>query len=306
MSDFSIKEAECQLTFSMIGECYHLWTPENFEIIFRNDSEFRIGMGIIAIASKCFPDVKIITFEIMTNHIHILASGDEFGIGDMFKFITKCLRRMTEDAGRMMNWGLFKPGIRSLSTLTDVRNVLIYDNRNGFLVHDRYTPFSYPWGANSCYFNPDARKRYSESSVCSTIMDRRSISHSHISDGMQGLKMLDQCFSPFSYCIIETGEKLFRDAAHYFYLLGRNIEQNKEIAREIGESISYTDNELYGAISMRCKAEYGSANPSQIPADAKIQTARLMRFEYNASQKQIQRILRMDAGVLQSIFGSKG
>ncbi len=305
MSDFSIKEAECQLTFSKIGVCYHLWTPENFEIIFRNESEFRIGMGIIAIASKCFPGVRIITFEIMTNHLHILAAGEESGLREMFGFITKCLRRMAEDAGRMMDWRLFKAGIRCLTTLADVRNVLIYDNRNGFLVYDKYTPFSYPWGANNCYFNPDAKKRYAESSVCSTIRDRRLISHSHISDGFLGLKILDQCFSPFSFCMIEDGEKLFRDAAHYFYLLGRNIESNKEIAKEIGESISYTDNELYGAISMKCKAEYGSANPSQIPAEAKLTIAKLMRFEYNASQKQIQRILRLETGILQSIFGSR-
>jgi len=302
MRNYSIKEADCQYIFEKTGPFYHLWTPENFEIIFRNDSEFRIGMGIIAIASKCFPNVIVYTFVLMTNHLHILAAGEESRLREMFAYITKCLKRMAEDSGRMMNWGMFIPGIRCLTSLADVRNVLIYDNRNGFLVHDNYTPFSYPWGANNCYFNPDAKKRYAESSAFSTIKSRRLISHSHISDEIQGLKILDQCFSPFSFCKVEMGEQLFRDATHYFYLLGRNIEQNKEIAKEIGESISYTDDELYGAISAKCRAEYGNANPSQISAEAKINMAKLMRFDYNASQKQIQRILRLDARVLQSIL----
>ena len=306
MSDFSNKEGRCLLCFSELGPCYHLWTSENFEIIFRNADEFRIGMGIMAIAAKCFLDVRIITFELMTNHLHIMAAGDESRLGQMLELIKKLLMRMAGDAGRTIDWGAFKAGIRHLNDITDARNVLIYDNRNGFLVHDNYTPFSYPWGSNFCYFNPDAKKRFQESSVPSTIKDRRSVFHSHISDGIQGLRLLDGCFSPFSFCDIEAGESLFRDAVHYFYMLGRNIESNKEIAKEIGESISYTENELYAAISARCRSEYGTANPAQIPVDAKIATAKVMRYEYNATLKQIQRMLRLEQGILKSIFGSQG
>ena len=306
MSEFSNKEGRCLLCFGELGPCYHLWTPENFEIIFRNADEFRTGMGIMAVAAKCFQDVQIITFELMTNHLHIMAAGDESRLRQMFELIKRLLGRMAVDAGRTINWTAFTPGVRHLNDLADARNVLIYDNRNGFLVHDNYTPFSYPWGANFCYFNPDAKKRFLESSVPSTIKDRRSVSHSHISDGIQGLSILDGCFSPFSFCDITTGEGLFRDAVHYFYMLGRNIESNKEIAKEIGESVSYTEDELYAALSAKCRSEYNTANPAQIPSDAKIVMAKVMRYEYNATQKQIQRMLRLDQGILQSIFGSQG
>lgn len=305
MRDFSDKEGKCLLCFKQLQPLYHLWTPENFEIIFRNDAEFCVGMGIMAIVSKCFQDVIIITFELMTNHLHIMVSGEEQRIRQLFDQIKKYLMRMAEDAGRTINWSTFNAGIRVLDSLTDARNVLIYDNRNGFLVHNNYTPFSYPWGSNICYFNPDARMRFQESAVPSTIKERRSISHSHISDGIQGLKLLDGIFSPFSFCNIVLGERLFRDAVHYFYLLGKNIESNNQIAKEIGESISYTEDELYSAISAKCKSDYGTANPAQIPSDAKIAMAKVMRYEYNATLKQIQRMLRIDSGVLRSLFGSQ-
>ena len=305
MNDFSNKEGRCLLCFNELGPCYHIWTPENFEIIFRNADDFRIGMGIMAIVAKCFPDVRIITFELMTNHLHIMVAGDKQRLRKMFDQIKKYLVRMVEDAGRTIDWSSFKPGIRQLNDLPDARNVLIYDNRNGFLVHDNYTPFSYPWGANSCYFNPDAKRRFLESSVPSTIKDRRSISHSHISDGLQGLNILDGCFSPFSFCDITVGESIFRDAVHYFHMLCKNIEGNNQIAKEIGESISYTEDELYSAISAKCKNVYGTANPTQIPADAKIAMAKMMRYDYNATPKQIQRMLRLNQGILQSIFGSQ-
>ena len=93
MSDFLNKEGRCLLCFGELGPCYHLWTPENFEIIFRNESEFRVGMGIMAIAAKCFPDVRAITFELMTNHMHIMAAGDESRLGQMFEWIKKLLMR---------------------------------------------------------------------------------------------------------------------------------------------------------------------------------------------------------------------
>ena len=306
MSNFSHKEDKCLQHFTKLKPCYHLWTPENFEVIFRNDADFIVGMGIMAIVAKCFPDVKILTFELMTNHLHIVAAGEESRLRMMFEQIKRYLRRMADDAGRTIDWTAFNPGIRLIDSLSDARNVLIYDNRNGFLVNDCYTPFSYPWGSNACYFNPDARKRFLESAACSTIKERRSITHSHISDEIKGLKTLDGVFSPFSFCDVEMGESLFRDAVHYFYMLSKNIECNKEIAKEIGESISYTEEELYAAVGMRCKQEFGTANPSQIPAHAKIEIARIMRYEYNASLKQIQRMLRLDAGVLQSIFGGQG
>jgi len=305
MSDYSIKEERCQTAFDSLGTCYHIWTPENFEIIFRNDSEFRVAMGIIAIVAKCFPGVRIITFVIMSNHLHFMAAGEESMLRQMLEMIVKHLKRMTCDSGRTINWKQFKPSFRLLNDLADARNVLIYDNRNGFLVSDNYTPFSYPWGSNFCFFNPDARKRYMESSEFSTIKSRRLIIHSHIADEIHGLKTLDQCFSPFSFCDIDVGEKLFRDAVHYFHMLSKNIEQNIAIAKEIGESISYTDSELYATVSSKCREKWNISIPSQIPSEAKITMAKYMYFEYNASEKQIQRILRMESGVLQPILGCR-
>ena len=261
-------------------------------------------MWIIAIAAKLSPDITIITFELMTNHLHILAAGNVSKLLEMFELVKRYLMQMASRAERTINWVAFKPGIRTLNNLQDARNVLVYDNRNGFLVRPDYTPFSYPWGANFCYFNPNEKKRYLESAIYTTCRERRAISHSHKSDTVRGLRSLDGAISPFSFCDIAAGESLFRDASHYFYSLGRNIEQNTEIAKEIGESISYTEDELYAAVCSKCQKEYGTVNPAQIPSDAKIAIAKMMRNNYNATSKQIQRMLRLDFSIISSLFGS--
>ena len=39
---------------------YHLCTSENAPILFHNEGDFKTAMNIIALASKLFPDIKIL------------------------------------------------------------------------------------------------------------------------------------------------------------------------------------------------------------------------------------------------------
>ncbi len=71
---------------------YHLWTPDNHQILFTCEADFKMAMNIIALSG-------------------------------------------------------FECRLRVLETAVDVRNVLSYNNRNGFLVSPDETPFSYRWGA---------------------------------------------------------------------------------------------------------------------------------------------------------------
>ena len=141
-----------------------------------------------------------------------------------------------------------------------------------------------------------------------------------------------------------AGEALFRDPAHYFSKISRSIEADAKIAKEIGESVFYTDDDLYSAVCRLANEKFsklGSAgqgagrgawqgiagqaggvggqtagmavghaagarcNPSQLPAQAKLELARAMRFEYNASDKQIQRMLKLDPQIISSLFTKK-
>ena len=53
-----------------------------------------------------------------------------------------------------------------------------------------------------------------------------------------------------------------------------------------------------------CKEKYNNRNPSLLGSEAKMDVAKMMRYEYNAGTKQIQRMLKMDAAVLAALFGS--
>lgn len=294
MKNFNEQERQCQRAFARLGEIFHLWTPENFEIIFTCDEDFKAGMGIIGICAKLFSDVIIITFELMTNHIHITAAGTQERINEMFAHIRQMLIKLFEGQGRHIDWTKFTAGLRKINSLEDARNVIAYDNRNGFIVCPDHTPYSYPWGANRFYFNNDAKELANEHSMNMTVRSIRALSHSRMADGIKGLKSYDGYALPLSFCDIGTGEQLFRDATHYFNKISKNIECSREIAREIGESVYYTDDELFNALCKICNEKYGSPTPSLLPTQAKLELAKTLHYEYNASAKQIQRMLKLN------------
>ena len=303
MNSYYDNESRCSQSFCNLGKCHHLWTPENFETIFFTENDFKIGMNIIGICAKLSPDIKIITFEIMSNHLHFAIKGDEESIMTFFESVKKFLSRHFAKAGRAINWANFLAKSRELSTLDDIRNVIVYINRNGYVVTRHHTPFSYPWGTNRYYFNSDAVALSSLMSRQMTQRERQSSINSRVADHIEGLSIFEGCALPLSFCYIDEGESLFRDASHYFYKLGRSIETNKAIAREISESIFYTDDELYLAISSLAKEKYGIPVLAQASANIKMELARIMKFDYNATPKQIARFLKISIETLNSIFG---
>ena len=114
--------------------------------------------------------------------------------------------------------------------------------------------------------------------------------------------MLDGYASPMSFCNIDAGEKLFRNATHYFREISRNVEASKRIAAEIGERLYYNDDDLFAVVLRICKEQYKLPSPGMLSSQAKIEVAKQMHFDYNAGNKQIARILKMDRAVVDSLF----
>jgi len=297
---FSEKELFCEMTFRKAGMFWHLWTPENFEIIFTCQDDFKAGMNIIGISAKLFPSVKIITFELMTNHLHIMACGDEYTLVMMFEMLTKMLSSFFRSQGRIIGWDRFNESHRVLETLDSARNVIVYDNRNGFVVSDIHTPYTYPWGANRYYFCQDSKQLAIQNSKKISVHEKRRFSRSHMSDTIELLSFEGYAL-PLSFCDIGLGEQLFHSANHYFLKISKCIESNSKIAREIGESVYYNDDDLFSVIIGLCKSDFANRAPSTLSPEARLEIAKKVRYEYNASAKQIQRMLKLDAGTLASL-----
>ena len=298
MKSFYDQEQRCSERFALAGDFWHLWTPESYELIFTDETDFKAAMFVIGFAVASHPCVRLVTFQVMSNHFHFTMCGNEEQVLACFGQTHALLSKYFDKIGRKGILKNLQCKHRIILSLQDARNVVVYNNRNGYLVHPEYSPFSFPWGANSFYYSPFAMKYYEACKQPFTARERRSIICSHAADNINSIMKLDGIAAPPSFCDIALGESLFRDSSHYFHLISRSIESQKEIANMIGESIFYTDDELFRMLSSTCKNNYKQAVPSLIPSDAKIEMARMLRYDYNASDKQIIRMLKVDSSVL--------
>lgn len=301
----STKEENCVKCFNEAGELFHLLTPENFDLIFVNDEDYKTGITLLGFVAMMFRDVVIYTFELMSNHLHMVASGKEERLKSMFESYSGLLQRHFDEDCRYVHWAEFKCKTIRISSLENLRNDIAYVNRNGFVVHPDVTPFSYEWGANRFYFNPEAKLRHSESCTEMTVREIRKYSRSRKFDMLHGLKMVDGYVTPLCFCAIEKGEAFFRDARHYYNKVSKSIESYKEVADSIGESVYYTDDDLFAVARNISKERYGGVKLSLLPGKAKIELARSLHYDYNASNKQIRRMLGLDERILMSLFLSK-
>ena len=299
---FRESELRCQMLFRDLGPCWHIYTPEQFPLIFGTEDDFRFGMTLIAICALAFPSVRILTFELMSNHLHITLAGEKLVVKEFFRMVRENLQRYLASTGRPLDLSGWDCVPRPISDLNDLRNVIAYNNRNGFLVSQNATPFSYPWGANRFFFNPELRLFHSSSSGKMTVRDIRRMFRTCTLDRFCGTRKIDGYISPVEYCDFVAAEGLFRNGQHYFHKLSRDVESQKSIALEIGEKVFYTDEELYTLVCAKCRKEYNVDAPPQLPRDSKIGLSKLLHFEYNASNQQICRILRLDRFVVDSLF----
>src|SRR5574344_253862 len=297
------KEAECEYRFNEAGVMWYMCTPGHLsEILFTCKEEFICGINLLAVSADKSPNIKLFNFEMMSNHLHWLMSGSKEDCKDMFSLYKDKLARYFGSIGKKANLSTFQPNLISVPDYNAFRNTSVYINRNGYLVNSAYTPYTYPWGTGRYFFQSPLEPDPSVPFSSLTLRERRKLSHLKDAVLSEKITVSGELINPLSYCHIKEAEEFFRDAHHYFSLISKNYEAFSDIAKTLGDSIFISDDEMYSAISLICTKKYNINRPSLIPSAAKIEIAKTMHFEYNASNKQIQRILRLDPQAVETLF----
>jgi REP element-mobilizing transposase RayT len=287
-----------------LGPIWHLCTPGEFVgVIFKDRDDYVFGMNLVALCAANFtPQLKILTFQIMSNHLHFVIECEEPAIGEFFTFLKKRLQRYLANSGYLGSLSGFVPNYFRINESRYLQNVIVYVNRNGYLVDKQSTPLTYEWGANRFFFNKFTHNELVVNVGQLSLEKRRAMFKSRNFEIPADYIVTQGYISPLSYCHITLAESFFKDANHYFHLSSRQIESYSSIAKELGDKVTYTDYEIYSAIMSLCIRRYEVKNPSLLDKDAKIEVAKIMHFDYNASNKQIKRVLRLDENVIESLF----
>lgn len=84
--------------------------------------------------------------------------------------------------------------------------------------------------------------------------------------------------------------------------MSRRVESFSEIANQLGDKIVYTDDEVFSAAIALSAKNYDIKKLSALSADKRTELARSLHFSYNASNKQISRVLGLDKAFVDAMF----
>ncbi|MBR1538718.1 MAG: hypothetical protein IJ636_04345 [Bacteroidales bacterium] len=308
---FYEKEDRCrrvfELTLKQYGSVGHLCTPgEKQPIIFKDPEDYVFAMTLMAMCAFDCPSVPVITFIIMSNHIHVVLCGSEADVLAFFALFKRRLQRYLAEKGQRTDLSHFvckKP--IPIDSLESLRNQICYTNRNNFVVDPDQTPFSYPYGANGYYFLPSAQVRKDACFGELTIREKRRLVHAREAGYPESFVVTDGYFSPMSFCRLDIGEAVFRDARHYFNKLAKDIESYRGIAAQLGDQIFYTDDELYDVVNRICKEKHAGQRPVLLGKNEKLELARLLHYDYNADNAKIMRMLSIPMALLNQLIPSR-
>ena len=295
MKTYNEKERFCELTFQNCMPCWHAYTcGKDTPILFANDNDMSFAMNVIAQAAYQFINkVRIIAFEVMNNHFHFVISGDKGYADDMFNLLFRRIRRALSSSNTLSV--SYKP----IEDLTSMRNHIVYVHRNGYVVNPCYTPFSYPWGTGPCYFSPERTgKLFSE--ILSA--DNRQMFRSRDVKLPSVWKVINGYVSPESFCSIDTGMAMFRDAHQYFSAVSKNVEAYSGIAVELDEGEFLTDQELFPKILQTLREKYNVSTIRELTNSQRLDLARSLHFDFRSSNGQIRRVLGLSQFDIDSLF----
>ena len=286
------------------GPFWHVCTDgTRMSDIFCTDDDFKQGMIALAVSIVLFGKVRLLTFELMNNHVHLIMCGSEVDCVQLFQMFKGKLKRLFKGRDLVVDWDVFEAQFIRIPDLKALRNEILYVHRNAYVVNSNHTPFSYPWGGGWAYFSPVIRLLPVLSVQDMGARKVRELTHCREVSQLHDLKFVgDVPYIP-SFCRVDLGQEMFQDARSYFYSLTRNVEEFSLIASRLKESVFLTGEEMY-RVASNCAEESFSCKLSMLTPDQKILLARKLHKEYNASNDSLRRVLKLDLAVLNELFPS--
>ena len=115
---FSEKERICESIFIENGPYWHVFTDgTKMQNIFNSKEDFMTGMWCLAAALCLCKDVKLITFELMGNHVHLILAGAKDDCIKAFDLFEARLKKAFPKRQHALDWSQFKMDILPIESL---------------------------------------------------------------------------------------------------------------------------------------------------------------------------------------------
>ena len=250
---------------------------------FKEEDDFRMAMNIPPLIATTMA-VKILSFILMSNHVHFVVAGSR---DDAQIFINRFKKMYSQRFSK-------KYGSQSLllKNGTDIRELMLeneslekgiaYVQMNSVAANISLTPSDYPWGTGNTFF----RTQKPAGTLVKEMSSRELIACIHSITPLPGNYLIkDGYVDTASYVAVEFVESLFRTPKRMNYFL-----QHSSKAKRVHEGISFEDSFVLSALGYLCYHLNRERNISQLSENQQSEVLKQIRYRFSADPNQLARV----------------
>lgn len=297
------KESQAEEAFRQAGPIHHLYTKGlECEVLFHSDEDRIVAVNYVAIAIKV-SGCKLLAYAVMDNHFHFIVEGmaaQALAFYDNFQgMFGKYLSRHGR-SGTIM--GLAEPGLKTITSLRQLRNEIAYVLRNPFVVNPEVNVFAYPWTSGNLYFNSFLECEGVPANTLSVRELRRITIMRNLPEIDSSIYFKNGVAQSWSFVDYKFAESFFDNARQFIFCVLRNVEGQIEAALNCGEIPVLCDDELIPHVYKLCSERFRADSPSALDNSAKKQLALMLKKTFYSSNKQIARLAKLPLADVNTLF----
>lgn len=271
--------------------------------LFNNRAQFRFGMATIALVAVMF-DVRIISFELMPNHVHMILNASGAICLAIFLFIRRrTTAKLKKDGYPPLPedyWFKLKP----IEDDQALRHEILYLARNAY-EKDYCIPGGYPWGSSYLHFNRATDSiRGPQIKNWKTTEIRRLTGTKTKFPGTWEMSP-DLGILPRNYVHSDQVQKLFSSAKGYMTRLVKDYESAIHIAEELGEEIILSREELTDIVRSQANTMFPGKLVKDLAPNEKGRLAVALEKQYHFPVPTLADLLYMSEKIIRQFLNSK-
>ena len=255
---------------------------------FRDDSDY-----IIAIQSAIMADVEVLSFILMSNHVHFVLRGAPDSVRNF----------VNSFKGRYSQYLFHKYGSKDFLRRNSVHlkelpaddpesleRAMAYVQMNSVAAGICSHPTQYPWGTGSTFFNPTDTIGSSHIGEKSLRYQKRVLHSSFKNIPETWLISRADYILPRSYVKVEWVERRFKTVSRMNYFLQTSSRARKRI--DTGENAlpSFRDQLILQALPDICQSLFQKKQFSELTDTEKTEVLRQLRYRFSANVNQLARV----------------
>lgn len=301
---------------------YYLVTTEHLEeaLWFRDDGDFATGMNYVAIQAALMPEVIVLVFILMSNHVHFVLHGARAAVEAFVNnYKARYALYMRRQYGSKEFLRRNRLDVKLISEDEDdaLERAMAYVQMNCVAASICLYPGQYSWGTGNAFFQPgweDGRVGNKNHPACNenhrtngygcnpTVSCRRLESLSgreriRLLHSGEALKLPEEWLLsdagyvlPESYADVEQVEKVFRSPNRMQYFLNSSSKARKRLEAEDEKRPAFRDQVILGAIPDLLRSLFQKSVFGALSIQEQAEALRQIRFRFSAGVHQAARV----------------